>query len=53
VARQLVDAATLFGNVLARLADDDWDRSVVYNYPETPERSPPGVTEPPVNTKPG
>ena len=39
VARQLADAATLFGNVLARLADDDWDRAVVYNYPETHERS--------------
>jgi DinB superfamily len=39
VARQLADAATLFSNVLARLADDDWDRTVVYNYPETHERS--------------
>jgi hypothetical protein len=39
VARQLVDAAKLFGNVLARLADNDWDRTVVYNYPETRERS--------------
>jgi hypothetical protein len=39
VARQLTDAATLFGNVLARLATEDWDRTVVYNYPETHERS--------------
>ncbi len=39
VARQIADAATLFGNVLARLAGDDWDRTVVYNYPETHERS--------------
>jgi hypothetical protein len=39
VARQLVDAATLFANVLARLDDDGWDRTVVYNYPETHERS--------------
>lgn len=39
VARQLADAATLFANVLARLAADDWDRTVVYNYPETHERS--------------
>jgi hypothetical protein len=39
VARQLVDAATLFGNVLARLADNAWDRTVLYNYPETRERS--------------
>ena len=39
VARQLTDAATLFANVLARLSADDWDRTVVYNYPETHERS--------------
>lgn len=39
VARQLGDAATLFNNVLARLAADDWDRTVVYHYPETSERS--------------
>ena len=39
VARQLTDAATLFANVLARLSAGDWDRTVVYNYPETHERS--------------
>jgi hypothetical protein len=39
VARQLADAAQLFGNVLARLAADDWDRAVVYHYPQTRERS--------------
>jgi hypothetical protein len=39
VARQLADAAQLFGNVLARLAVDDWDRAVVYHYPQTRERS--------------
>lgn len=39
VARQLTDAATLFENVLARLASEDWDRTVVYNYPEPCERS--------------
>jgi hypothetical protein len=39
VARQLTDAAKLFGNVLARLGADDWDRTVVYNYPGTHERS--------------
>ncbi len=38
VARQLADAATLFSNVLARLTADDWDRTVVYHYPETSER---------------
>lgn len=39
VARQLGDAATLFSNVLTRLAADDWARTVVYHYPETSERS--------------
>lgn len=39
VARQLTDAAQLFSNVLARLAADDWDRTVIYHYPETSERS--------------
>ncbi len=39
VARQLTDAAQLFGNVLARLEAGDWDRTVVYHYPETSERS--------------
>jgi hypothetical protein len=39
VARQLADVAQLFGNVLAQLGADDWDRAVVYHYPETHERS--------------
>jgi DinB superfamily len=39
VARQLADAAQLLANVLVRLAPDDWDRTVVYHYPETCERS--------------
>lgn len=39
VARQLTDAAALFGNVLTRLSAADWDRTVVYHYPETSERS--------------
>jgi hypothetical protein len=39
VARQLADAAQLFGNVLDLLVDDDWDRRVIYHYPETSERS--------------
>jgi hypothetical protein len=39
VARQLADAAMLFGNVLARLGPEDWDRTVVYNYPEILERT--------------
>ena len=29
VARQLADAAQLFGNVLAHLGEDDWDRTVI------------------------
>ncbi len=39
VARQLADAAQMFSNVLARLSADDWDRTVIYHYPETCERS--------------
>lgn len=39
VARQLTDAAQMLGNVLSRLARDDWDRIVVYHYPEASERS--------------
>jgi hypothetical protein len=38
VARQLADAALMFGNVLGRLSADDWDRTLVYHYPETSER---------------
>jgi hypothetical protein len=33
VARQLGDAARLFANVLDRLGDDDWERTVLYGYP--------------------
>jgi hypothetical protein len=33
VARQLVDAATMFANVLGRLGASEWGRTVVYNYP--------------------
>jgi hypothetical protein len=39
VARQLLDAATMLGNVLARLSEHDWDRTVIYNYPEVRQRS--------------
>jgi hypothetical protein len=39
VARQLSDAARLFANVLSRLSPQDWDRSVMYNYPGPCERS--------------
>jgi hypothetical protein len=38
VARQLDDAAFLYANVLARLAPADWDRTVMYNYPQPFER---------------
>lgn len=39
VARQLVMAAQLFAHVLGRLSPDDWDRTVLYNYPHQVERS--------------
>ena len=39
VARQLDDAAGLLANVLARLGPPDWERSVVYNYPDRQQRS--------------
>lgn len=39
VARQLQDAALLFGNVLDRLGADDWNRRAVYSYPTRQERS--------------
>lgn len=39
VARQLADAALLLGNVLERLGPDDWERLVVYSYPEPAERT--------------
>jgi DinB superfamily len=39
VATQLEEAAYLFANVLARLDDCDWERTVMYNYPAVSERS--------------
>jgi hypothetical protein len=40
VARQVIDAAALFTNVLDRVdAAGDWDRPMVYNYPEPGNRS--------------
>jgi hypothetical protein len=40
VARQLRDAARLFANVLTRVdVDDEWDRTLIYNYPTPSERS--------------
>lgn len=39
VARQLAMAAQLFANVLNRISPDDWDRTVLYNYPRQSERS--------------
>jgi hypothetical protein len=38
VARQLVDAASLFGNVLDRLGPD-WDNAMVYSWPAPRLRS--------------
>jgi hypothetical protein len=39
VAGQITDAALLFANVLSRLETPDWERSMMYNYPERLERS--------------
>ena len=39
VARQLRDAARLFASDLGRLSAPDWDRRVIYTYPERAERS--------------
>ena len=39
VARQLVDAALLLANVLARLSGPEWDRTMMYNYPTVQERT--------------
>lgn len=39
VARQLNDAAAMFANVLNRLEPEDWDRTVLYNYPGQLERT--------------
>lgn len=39
VARQLRDAAKLFANVLGRLAEADWRRTVRYTYPEPAPRT--------------
>jgi DinB superfamily len=39
VARQLTDAAQLFGNDVERLTATDWDRRVIYSYPGRAERS--------------
>jgi hypothetical protein len=39
VARQLTDATQLLSNVLDRLTTDDWDRTVIYHYPVTSDRS--------------
>jgi hypothetical protein len=39
VARQLTDAAQLFANVLARIDPGEWERTVIYTYPRTAERS--------------
>jgi hypothetical protein len=39
VARQLQDAALLFAGVLDRLSPTDWDRTLIYTYPERQERT--------------
>jgi DinB superfamily len=39
VVRQLADAALMFANVLSRLPAADWERPLIYSYPERAERS--------------
>ncbi|MGH3489625.1 MAG: DinB family protein [Actinopolymorphaceae bacterium] len=39
VARQLTDAALMFAHVLSRLDPVEWERTLVYNYPEPTVRS--------------
>jgi hypothetical protein len=39
VARQLRDASAMFVNVLARIRPDEWERTLMYNYPVGMERS--------------
>nr|WP_083894820.1 DinB family protein [Nocardia tenerifensis] len=39
VGRQLRDAAQLFANVLERLGDEDWARTLMFSYPDPQERS--------------
>jgi hypothetical protein len=39
VARQLTDASTLFAHLLGRLDADQWERRMVYNYPEPAPRT--------------
>jgi hypothetical protein len=39
VARQLSDAAAMFARTLARLSPADWERAMVFPYPEPAERS--------------
>ena len=40
VARQLVDAADLFANVLDRLDADAWGKQILYRYPPPPKHRP-------------
>ena len=39
VTCELTDAAFMFANVLDRLGADDWERTLMYNYPALSERS--------------
>jgi len=39
VARQLTDAGMLFTNVLRRLPESAWNRTVLYHYPEPADRT--------------
>jgi hypothetical protein len=39
VIRQLRDAAELFANVLSRVGPEEWERPVVYNFPQPRDRT--------------
>jgi hypothetical protein len=39
VARQLADASLLLVNAAGRLSPDDWERTLIYNYPTPQERT--------------
>ena len=39
VVRQLVDAAAMFARVVSGRTDDEWRRSIVYNYPRRTQRT--------------
>lgn len=39
VVRQLTECAAMFAHLLSRLTEENWGRTLVYNYPDRAERS--------------